>query len=211
LHFIHHFPVKLILLGRIRGRAGFRAEPAMAMTFPGACPAGKTGIHFSGTCTMRWRLSPAAGHFAQAALAALALWVWATAAIAAEPIAVALDQARVVKLPDRVGTIVIGNPLIADVSVQPGGLIVVTGKSYGATNLIALDRSGQVLIERQIAVSGPRDSVVVVYRGVERETYSCAPNCERRITLGDSPAFFDLALGQSGARSSQAMAGGGPR
>ena len=156
---------------------------------------------------MRSPLSPR--HLAHAVLAALVLW--ATAATAAEPIAVALDQARVVKLPDRVGTIVIGNPLIADVSVQQGGLIVVTGKGYGATNLIALDRSGQVLMERQIAVSGPRDSVVVVYRGVERETYSCAPNCERRITLGDSPAFFDLALGQSGARNGQAMAGGGPR
>jgi hypothetical protein len=191
LHFIHHFAVKLILLGcSPRPRRFFVREPAMAMT-------------------MRWRLSPAAGRLAHAALAVLVLW--ATAATAAEPIAVALDQARVVKLPDRVGTIVIGNPLIADVSLQPGGLIVVTGKSYGATNLIALDRSGQVLMERQIAVSGPRDSVVVVYRGVERETYSCAPNCERRITLGDSPAFFDLALGQSGARSSQAMAGGGPR
>ena len=149
-------------------------------------------------------------HLAHAALAALVLWA-ATAATAAEPIAVALDQARVVKLPDRVGTIVIGNPLIADASVQPGGLIVVTGKSYGSTNLIALDRSGQVLMERQIEVRGPRDNVVVVYRGLERETYSCAPNCERRITLGDSPAFFDLALGQSSTRNGQAMAGGSPR
>ena len=179
----------------------------MAMTFPGACPDRKTGVYFSGACTVRSPLS--SRHLAHAALAALVLW--ATAATAAEPIAVALDQARVVKLPDRVGTIVIGNPLIADISTQPGGLIVVTGKGYGSTNLIALDRSGQVLMERQIAVSGPRDNVVVVYRGLERETYSCAPNCERRITLGDSPAFFDLALGQSAARNGQAMAGGGPR
>ena len=39
---------------------------------------------------------------------------------AAETITVALDQAQLMKLPDRVGTIIIGNPLIADVSLQAG-------------------------------------------------------------------------------------------
>ena len=34
--------------------------------------------------------------------------------------------------------------------------------------------------------------MVVVYQGVERETYSCTPECERRLTLGDGHAFFEL-------------------
>ena len=59
------------------------------------------------------------------------------------------------KLPEKVSTIVVGNPLIADVAVQSGGLVVVTGKGFGATNLIALDRAGAVLMERSIVVSGP--------------------------------------------------------
>ena len=46
------------------------------------------------------------------------------------------------KLPEKVSTIVVGNPLIADVAVQSGGLVVVTGKGYGTTNLIVLDRAG---------------------------------------------------------------------
>ena len=58
------------------------------------------------------------------------------------------------KLPEKVATIVVGNPLIADVSVQSGGLVVVTGKGYGTTNLIALDRAGAVLMERSIVVRG---------------------------------------------------------
>ena len=61
-----------------------------------------------------------------------------------ESIAVNVDQAKLVKLPTRVSTIVVGNPLIADVTLQPGGLIVVTGKGYGATNFIAMDRAGEV-------------------------------------------------------------------
>lgn len=53
------------------------------------------------------------------------------------------------------------------------GMIVVTGKGYGATNFIALDRSGEILVDRQIQVEGPSDRLVTVYRGIERESYSC--------------------------------------
>jgi Flp pilus assembly secretin CpaC len=123
-------------------------------------------------------------------------------------LAITLDQATIMKLPEKVSTIVVGNPLIADVSVQSGGLVVVTGKGFGSTNVIALDRSGSVLLERAITVRGPSGSVVSVYRGMERETYSCTPRCERRITLGDSAAYFTATLGQAGQRDGQASAAG---
>ena len=122
-----------------------------------------------------------------------------------DTVAVALDQATVLKVPDRVATIVIGNPLIADVSLQAGGLMVVTGKGYGVTNLIALDRSGAMLLEKSVQVKGPRGDVVVVYRGVERESYDCAPKCERRNTLGDAQTYFDSTLAQTVTRASQAQ------
>ena len=55
----------------------------------------------------------------------------------------------------------IGNPLIADAALQPGGLMVITGKGYGTTNIIVLDRAGAVLMEKTIEVQGPREHVVV--------------------------------------------------
>src|ERR1700755_2241166 len=113
-------------------------------------------------------------------------------------IAVNVDQAKLVRLPPKVATIVVGNPLIADVTLQPGGLIVVTGKGYGATNFIALDRGGEILVDRQIQVEGPSDRLVTVYRGVERESYSCAPLCQRRVTLGDSDNYFSTTMSQAG-------------
>ena len=74
------------------------------------------------------------------------------------------------KLPDRVATIVIGNPLIADATLQSGGILVVTGKGYGATNLLALDRAGRVVMDKTVQVLGPAGGdLVVVYKGVERE------------------------------------------
>jgi hypothetical protein len=88
--------------------------------------------------------------------------------------------------------------------MQPGGLLVITGKGYGSTNMIALDRAGEKLMDRSVEVSGPRDNVVVVYRGVERESYSCTPQCERRITLGDAPPYFESTVAQSGTRNGAA-------
>jgi len=142
----------------------------------------------------------------------VALWPTATLAEPAPgAIAVNVDQAKLVKLPDRVATIVVGNPLIADVTLQNGGVLIVTGKGYGATNFIAMDRSGQILVDRQIQVAGPTDQLVTVYRGVSRETYSCMPICQRRVTLGDGEAYFksvmDQASSLSGQASSSASAG----
>jgi Flp pilus assembly secretin CpaC len=125
-------------------------------------------------------------------------------AAAAETLAVTVDQATVMKLPEKVATIVVGNPLIADVAVQSGGLVVVTGKGFGSTNLIALDRAGAVLMERSVVVRGATDQSIQVYRGVERETYSCTPDCERRITLGDSATYFQATIDQAETRSGKA-------
>jgi Flp pilus assembly secretin CpaC len=128
----------------------------------------------------------------------------AFAAATGDTIAVNVDQAKLVRLPDRVATIVVGNPLIADVTLQTGGIIVVTGKGYGATNFIAMDRSGEVLVDRIIQVEGPTDQLVTVYRGIDRESYSCMPMCQRRVTLGDGEGYFRSAIDQASALSGQA-------
>ena len=116
-------------------------------------------------------------------------------------IVVFMDQARLVQLPERAANVVIGNPLIADVSIQPGGLTVITGKSYGATNFIATDKRGAVLLET-------RDRTVVMYNGAERQTYSCTLDCSRRLTLGDTPDSFDKTLSEITSLNAQATAAG---
>jgi Flp pilus assembly secretin CpaC len=147
-------------------------------------------------------------------VAILAIVMHSTAVLAAdgvpvgtvsEPVTVHLDQAKLLKLPERTVTLVIGNPLIADAMVQTGGVVVLTAKSYGMTNLVALDRSGTMLAEYPIQVVGPSDKVVVVYRGIERETYSCAPTCQQRITLGDAATYFGQNLAALGTYTAQAQ------
>lgn len=123
----------------------------------------------------------------------------------ADSLTIILDEARLIRMPDRTATLVIGNPLIADASIQPGGLMVLTGKGYGQTNLIALDREGNKLLERNLLVKRSGE-LVTVYRGILRESYSCTPQCEPRNTLGDVPAFFNTTLTQTVTRNNQASA-----
>jgi hypothetical protein len=125
-----------------------------------------------------------------------------------EPIIVQLDQAALFKLPDRAATVVIGNPLIADVAIQPGGIAVVTAKGYGSTNVVVVDRGGVVLSEKPIVVTSPAGHVVYVYRGPSRTTYSCDPDCSARVNLGDDPDVFEKVLGETVGRTTQAMAAG---
>jgi hypothetical protein len=165
------------------------------------------------------RRLPCGSLAARAIIVGLLLMPPAVAAPVSESIAVTVDQAKLIKLPEKVATIVVGNPLIADVSLQPGGMMVVTGKGYGSTNVLALDRQGTVLVDRTVQVEGPSDKLVTVYRGIDRETYSCTPTCQRRITLGDAPTYFNATIGQSGTltkeaagnSSGDAQGGGAPR
>ena len=157
----------------------------------------------------RANLSPL--HWLSAILVLIAVVAPAAAAAPApaEPIVVLLDQAKMLQLPERAATVVVGNPLVADVSIQPGGLAVITGKGYGATNFIVMDKTGGVLLEKTVEVTGSNDKTVVVYRGADRETYSCTPDCSRRLTLGDTtPDFFDKTLAQITTRNAQATAAG---
>jgi hypothetical protein len=133
----------------------------------------------------------------------------AVTSVEADTVSINVDQARVMRLPDGAATVVIGNPLIADATLQSGGIVVLTGKGFGSTNMLALDRAGRIIMDKTVQVLSPSDAdLVVVYRGAQRESYSCAPDCERRITLGDTPAYFDATMAQSGARLGQGQSQG---
>ena len=138
------------------------------------------------------------------ALATAMLAGFGAAGAAAEPMMnVLIDQAKIAKVPEGTKTLVIGSPIVADVTLLHGSnTMVVTGKGYGETNLIALDSSGNVLQERMIRVE-PTGSVLVVQRGMERESYSCAPKCMPVVELGDGPSFSQTS-GQITSRNALA-------
>ena len=82
----------------------------------------------------------------------------AIAARADEAVNVALNQARILRMPEKTKTIVIGNPMIADVTMQRNNNLVLTGKTYGSTNLIALDDKGNIVADRKSGSKGSRQT-----------------------------------------------------
>lgn len=120
-------------------------------------------------------------------------------------VSVLLDLATIIRIPEGTDTLAIGNPAIADVTApRAGGFTVLTGKSYGTTNMLALDRDGHVLHEMMINVKAPHEAMVTVQRGFARETWSCHPRCEPTATLGDAPEYFGGSSGQVGSRNGMA-------
>jgi Flp pilus assembly secretin CpaC len=113
-------------------------------------------------------------------------------------LAVTVDRAKVIRLPESTKIVIVGNPAIADVAIQKNGVVVVTGKSYGVTNLIALDGLGTMLAESILSVAAPSEATVVLQRGaLDRQTYSCTPNCMPSVVLGDANTYFSENKGQA--------------
>ena len=92
--------------------------------------------------------------------------------------AVAATLAKIMKLDRPADTIVIGNPEIADASVQDASTIVLTGKGFGVTNLVVLDQDGAPIVDEEIVVSRHFTNSVRVYRRANVQTLSCSPYCE---------------------------------
>jgi len=115
---------------------------------------------------------------------------------ASNVIQVVVDQATLVRLDRPAAEIVVGNPSIADVSVQSSKLLVVTGKSFGETNLIVMDTDGKVVANRQLIVQEPRTGFVTMYRRGARQTLHCAPYCTPPLVIGDTPDIFGAVANQ---------------
>lgn len=127
------------------------------------------------------------------------------AASSSGAIILALDHARVMRMVGSVATVIIGNPAIADVAMPDPQTVVLTGKSYGETNMVMLDDAGNILAEQMLRVTVRGQSLVSVYRGVQRTTLTCSPTCEIRPTPGDAPDLVQAGLSAFQARNAAAV------
>jgi hypothetical protein len=119
------------------------------------------------------------------------------------------DEVRVLSFPSPVKTVFVGNPTIADVTVIDSTHVFVLGKSFGTTNLVALDEKGQEMTD-EITVLNRQKRVVTVQRGAARTTLYCAGDrCEASPTPGDQVEPFDAVAGQIDRREAQNLKSAG--
>ena len=125
-----------------------------------------------------------------AALAILSVLATPVAALAeSAPVTVKVNMARILRINAPASTVIIGNPGIADAAIQDPQTLVLTGKSYGQTNLIVLDAQGNPIADTMIEVVQDQAGLVTVYLGDRRTSMACEPVCQTIIMLGDDKAY----------------------
>lgn len=129
-----------------------------------------------------------------AALAASALALTLGVGAAALDLTVPVDHARAVRLSEAASAVIVGNPVIADVTPHDENMFLITGKSFGSTNIIALDQDGRQIYSAEIRVVGANGGRLTVHRGLARESYHCVGACERIPVPGDFVESFDNVL-----------------
>ncbi len=117
--------------------------------------------------------------------APLAGAVLAAAAAPAWAVTVHMDENTVVELGAPAGSVVIGNPSIADVSLVSPRRVAILGRSYGLTNIIVTDRMGHTILQQQVNVAPADTGRVSVYRGTWVHNFACSPRCERTPMPGE--------------------------
>lgn len=112
-------------------------------------------------------------------------------------ILVGVDEARVVPLVSAPTTVIVGNPGIADVAIQSGDRLIVMGKNYGTTNVIAMNGAGEEIANLEVNVTTSGRFEVSLHKGSARTTYNCAPMCEEELNIGDGIVQFDKIVKQT--------------
>ncbi|MDB5455770.1 MAG: hypothetical protein JWP92_1355 [Caulobacter sp.] len=112
-------------------------------------------------------------------LALAAVLSLSAAAAHAQTLSIPAGQTARLALAAPVRDIIIGDPLVADVSLINRRTLVVLGKKAGSTSISAFAADGRALIDRKVVVSGSLDGAVTVSRGAVTSAYACGDRCAK--------------------------------
>jgi Flp pilus assembly secretin CpaC len=127
-------------------------------------------------------------------VAAMALVLAAAPVALADPFKLTVDQTVALKIPGAANSVVVGNASVADVAVHDSNTLLVTGKSFGTTNLMVLDSAGRTIYANQLSVGGQADTDMTIVRAGGTYTYSCIEKCRSTATVGDASSYFQETL-----------------
>jgi hypothetical protein len=145
------------------------------------------------------------------AAVALTVVIGATAAPhVARALTVPIDESAIVRTSAPIGSVVVSNPSIADVTVVDARRVAVLGRGYGMTNLIVLDRMGRPIMQQRISVAPAQSGRVSLYRGPLVYNFACSPRCERTPMPGEDKAPYEGAASSYKDYDQRAKSGATP-
>lgn len=99
------------------------------------------------------------------------------AAFAGQKLVVEKNHTARVALSAPAGSVIVGNPAIADVSVVDSRTIYIIGKGYGRSAVTITDRNGRAIWDGEVVVGSPASGSVTVYKGLQSSTMICSSVC----------------------------------
>ena len=106
-----------------------------------------------------------------------ALAVPAVGAAQSARLNIEIDQAQRVQLRAPAGSVIVGNPQIADVTVVDANTLFIVGKGYGQTEVVAVDATGRTVFQSQVVVTAGSAGAVRVWRGNQVTEMACGVSC----------------------------------
>ena len=104
-------------------------------------------------------------------------------------LSVEIDQAARVQLRGAAGSVIVGNPQIADVTVVDANTLYITGKGSGVTEIVAVDAIGRTVFQSEVVVTdGAGSGRVRVWRGAQATEMACAASCSPSMRGTSGPA-----------------------
>ncbi len=111
------------------------------------------------------------------AFAALALVAFAGQASAEQRVVVEKNHTLRVTLSAAAGSVIVGNPDIADVNIVDSRTIYIVGRGFGSSAVTVTGRDGKALFDGEVVVSGARQGAITVYKGLKPSLMVCANVC----------------------------------
>lgn len=139
--------------------------------------------------------------FIPAAALALALCAPALPAAAAPALTVAVDHAVRLNVARPAGSVIVGNPAVADVTVVDPRTVYVSGRNYGVSEVVVLDEIGRPVWQGDVVVTAPTQGEVSIYRGTQVTEMACSGLC--------APTARSAKSGASGSAGGASGGSGG--
>lgn len=114
---------------------------------------------------------------------AVASLAGAAAAQSASPLNIGVDRSQRISLRGAVSSVIVNNPLIADVTVVDANTLVIQGKGYGQTEILAVDAIGRTLFQNQVIVTGGQTGSLRVWRGGKATEMACGATCSPSLRV----------------------------
>jgi hypothetical protein len=140
--------------------------------------------------------------FLPIAALALALAAPALPAAAAPALTVAIDHVARLSVSRPAGSVIVGNPAVADVTVVDARTVYVSGRNYGISEVVVLDEIGRTVWQGDVVVTAPTQGEVSIYRGSQVTEMACSGLCAPTLRNGKSGAAGSAGGASGGSAGS---------